>query len=82
VPLELKILAVFTMLGRGVIAAVPAKEIGCDEKTIQEFFKFFCAVVAQHLYRSLFVSQRRAAEVAVCVGTYVEGKSARLHGLY
>ena len=39
VPIELKILACFEMLGRGVPAAVPAQLIGCDEKTIQNFFK-------------------------------------------
>lgn len=72
VPLELKVLAVFTMLGRGVVAAVPAKEIGCDEKTIQEFFKFFCAVVAQNLYSQFICFPSTAAEVAACVATYLK----------
>jgi hypothetical protein len=70
VPLELKILSVFTMLGRGVIAAIPAKEIGCNEKTIQEFFKFFCSIIAQHLYSQFICFPTSTAEVAACVATY------------
>ena len=41
VPIELKVLAVFQMLGRGVLPSVPAGIIGCNEKTIGNFFKFF-----------------------------------------
>jgi hypothetical protein len=70
VPLELKILAVFTMLGRGVCAAVPAKEIGCDEKTIQEFFKFFCMQVAKHLYQRFICFPSTVSDVSKCVQTY------------
>jgi hypothetical protein len=70
VPLELKILAVFMMLGRGVCAAVPASVIGCDEKTIQEFFKFFCLQVAKHLYQRFICFPSTVAEVAKCVKTY------------
>lgn len=72
VPLELKILAVFMMLGRGVIAAVPAKEIGCDEKTIQEFFKFFCQQVATHLYHRFICFPSTLEEIARCVDTYAK----------
>jgi hypothetical protein len=72
VPLELKILSVFMMLGRGVCAAVPANIIGCDEKTIQEFFKFFCKVVALHLYDRFIKFPSSVADVARCVHTYAK----------
>jgi hypothetical protein len=70
VPLELKILASFEMLGRGVAAAIPAQLIGCDEKTIQNFFKFFCAKVALHLCQLHIKFPSSAAEIRECVATY------------
>jgi hypothetical protein len=49
VPLELKNLAIFEMLGRGVSAAVPAGLIGCNSKRIKNFYHLFCRKVALHL---------------------------------
>ena len=72
VPLELKILACFEMLGRGVPAAVPAGLIGCDPKTIQLFFAFFVRTVALHLHKVHIKFPSTIAEIRECVATYDE----------
>jgi hypothetical protein len=72
VPLELKILACFEMLGRGVPAAVPAQLIGCDQKTIQVFFLLFCAKVALHLCKEYIKFPSSVADIRECVATYAD----------
>jgi hypothetical protein len=72
VPIELKVLAVFQMLGRGVLPSVPAGIIGCNEKTIGNFFKFFCHIVARNLYSQFICFPTSAEEVAACVQTYAK----------
>jgi hypothetical protein len=72
VPLELKILACFEMLGRGVPAAIPAQFIGCDAKTIHNFFKLFCAKVALHLSQLHIKFPSSVAEIRECVATYAD----------
>lgn len=72
VPLELKILATFEMLGRGVPAAVPAGLIGCDSKTIKNFYHLFCRKVALHLKDLHIKFPSNIAEIRACVATYAE----------
>lgn len=70
VPLELKILSSFEMLGRGVPPAVPAKMIGCDQGTIRRFFNQFIFNVATNMNSSWIRFPRSSAEVKACVDTY------------
>ncbi len=74
VPLALKVLSCFEMLGRGVSAAVPAQLIGCDEKTIQVFFLTFCEKVALHLKSQHIKFPTSFDEIRECVATY-EGEN-------
>ena len=70
VPLELKILSSFEMLGRGVPPAVPAKMIGCDQGTIRRFFNQFIFNVATNMNSLWIRFPRTSAEVKACVDTY------------
>jgi hypothetical protein len=72
VPLELKILACFDMLGRGVPAATPAGLIGCDAKTIQVFFLQFCLLCTLHLATIHIKFPSTVSEIRQNVETYAE----------
>jgi hypothetical protein len=72
VPLELKILACFDMLGRGVCAATPAALIGCDETTIRTFFQTFCRRCTLHLSKIHIKFPSTVSEIRECVATYAE----------
>jgi hypothetical protein len=72
VPLELKILACFDILGRGVPAATPAGLIGCDEKTIQVFFLKFCLLCTLYLAAIHIKFPSTVSEIRECVETYAE----------
>jgi hypothetical protein len=72
VPLELKMLATFEMLGRAVPAAVPAGLIGCDAKTIKNFYHLFCRKVALHLKHLYIKFPSSVEEIRACVATYAE----------
>jgi hypothetical protein len=70
VPLELKILSSFQILGRGVPPAVPAKLIGCDQGTIRRFFNQFIFNVATNMNSLWIKFPKTSAEVKSCVETY------------
>jgi hypothetical protein len=72
VPLELKILACFEMLGSGVPPKIPARLIGCNPKTIGLFFTFFVSMVSLHLYKIHIKFPSSVAEIRANVSTYAE----------